>query len=330
MKGNNNEIIIFLIVIGLLGIAIWVYAKFIGAKPKDSITMLNGDVGSGKTSTGLYLVIGDNQRKKAITKIKNWFRRLFKKKELETPYIYCNMPLFNIEYKEFTIEHLMRKKRFEYNSTIFLNECSLIADSMLAFNMGKDQARRFVNDQLKLFCKLIRHELKGKNLCMVLDTQNPNDLALAGDRVLSSTNIILNWINWIPFIRPVKIRQIKINLENVNNNFNEDSRNDNSKWILVNKKVFKMYNSHCYEFLTRERPIETKVNYTKLTKQNKNLFDAEFIIPTLTEYEEIKLSNAKIKMKKGMKLDELDIKILKQYGYIKEQKKGEKENGENK
>lgn len=327
MKIESNNLILILIIIGVIGVLIYLYAKFVGAQPQDSITMINGDVGSGKSSTGLYMTFQSNAKKRRKVKIKNWLRKKFKskKKQLETPYIYCNIPLYNIEYKEFTLDHLLRNKRFEYNSNIYLNECSLIADSMLAFNMGKDEARRFVNDQLKLFCKLVRHETKGKGLVMLLDTQNPNDLALGGDRVLSTTNIILKWINWIPFVRPVKLRQIKINLEGVNNVFNEDTRNDNSKWILVNKKVFKMYDSECYEFLTRDRPIDKEVHFIKVNRRNRNEKTMQpFIIPTITQYKEIIESNKKLEEKQIL------INRAKEKLIMEKQKKGEILNGEKK
>lgn len=314
----DSNLILKIILIGVAILIVYLTIKHIGKQPKDSIVMFNGPVGCGKTSTGLYVSLAELRKKQKKTKFKNKIRKLLKKKEIEIPYIYSNIPLYDIEYKEFTIEHLMREKRFDYNSVTFLNECSLIADSMLAFNIGKDEARRFVNDQLKLFCKLIRHETKGKGICMVLDTQNPNDLALAGDRVLSTTNIILDWINWIPFVRPVKIRQIIINMEDVKNNFNEDTREDNSKWILVPKSIFKKYNSYCYEFLTRDKPVDKDVKYIKTNYKNRGEKMAKpFIIPTVTQYKEIMESNEMLKAK------ETKAKIEK----IRKEKK---QNGENK
>ena len=128
-------LIILLVILIIVLVLTWKYKK----KFKfDSITQVNGAVGSGKTSTCVYLAIRETKIKRRKTKIKNFFRKLFGKEELELPLLYSNIPLYyNIKkeilldfYVPFTMDHILRKKRFNYNSVIFLSESSFISLSL--------------------------------------------------------------------------------------------------------------------------------------------------------------------------------------------------------
>lgn len=275
--------------IGFLFLIIWLmwHCRSIS---QDTILLITGGVGMGKTSTGLSECLKSFKKKKFRYNFKT---KILRKKNVEKPYIYCNMPLYNVEYKPFTLEHLLREKRFEYDSVIFLNEISLIADSMLAYNIGKDKAREYVNKQLQLFCKLIRHETLGKGITMILDTQNPNDMAMGGDRCLSSCTQITKCIKWIPFFRVIKCRVMTINVQNVQNNVNESEDISNVDfWRLVPKSIFKKYNSYCYEFLSRDLPKNAhSIKYTKKNMKRKDFYNLRFVIPTLNNYYELNKNN---------------------------------------
>lgn len=263
---------------------------------QDTILLITGGVGMGKTSTGLNECLKSFRKKRFRYYFKTKFLR---KKNVEKPFIYCNMPLYGVEYKSFTLEHLLREKRFEYDSVIFLNEISLIADSMLAYNIGKDKAREYVNKQLQLFCKLIRHETLGKGITLILDTQNPNDMAMGGDRCLSSCTQITKSIKWLPFFRLIQCRVMTINVQNVQNNVNESEDVSNVDfWRLVPKSIFRKYNSYCYEFLSSDLPIiPNSILYNKKNMKRKDFYHLRFVIPTLNNYAELNKNNADLGVK---------------------------------
>ena len=128
-----------IIVLVILCVILWLTWKYKKKFKFDSICQVNGAVGSGKTSTCVYFAIRECKVKRRNTAIKNFFRKLLKKEELEMPLLYSNIPLFVNRkkskdlldfYVPFTMEHITRKKRFNYNSVIFLSESSLIATSM--------------------------------------------------------------------------------------------------------------------------------------------------------------------------------------------------------
>ncbi len=283
------KIIIIIILIAIIFLILWLLWH---CRPfhNETILLITGGVGVGKTSTGLYTAMKSFRKKLFRYNIKT---KILRKKNVEKPCFYCNMPLYDFEYKQFTIEHLLREKRFEYDSVIFLNEISLIADSMLAYNIGKDKAREYVNQQLQLFCKLIRHETKGKGITLILDTQNPNDMAKGGDRAITTTTHLTSCIKWLPFIRIVKGRNLTLNIENVQNNVNSSEDIENTDfWRIVPKSIFKKYNSYCYEFLSRDLPIDTDfIKYDKTNLKKKDFYNLRFIIPTINNYGELDKSN---------------------------------------
>lgn len=102
--------------------------------------MLNGGVGSGKSSLSIHLAIRSHKKAHSI-----WWRRTHiwfifnrKMKNEEEPLLYSNIPLYenyrkNILYKYYkplSQEHLLRLKRFNFKSVIFIDEASLVANSM--------------------------------------------------------------------------------------------------------------------------------------------------------------------------------------------------------
>ena len=82
--------IIILVIVILILVLTYKYKKKFRF---DSICQVNGAVGSGKTSTCVYFAIRETRIKRRNTKIKNFFRKLFKKDLLEMPLLYSNIPL---------------------------------------------------------------------------------------------------------------------------------------------------------------------------------------------------------------------------------------------
>lgn len=295
---------LFLIILAVLLIVVliltWKYKK----KFKfDSITQVNGAVGSGKTSTCVYLAIRETKIKRRKTKIKNWFRKLLGKDLLEMPLLYSNIPLYyNIKkdilldfYVPFTMEHITRQKRFNYNSVIFLSESSLIANSM-DYKVFKENDND-INDRLNLFLKLIRHETKSSGCCLFTETQSRNDNHYSFDRNISTCLFITKAIK-IPFFRLVWCREL-IYQDNTLNEFDDDIKEaTNQYWYLIPKSIFKKYNSYAYSFLTDDLD---KMNNADLYYDDIN---KRFYIATLHKYNEIEISNLKLLTRKDDKKDE--------------------------
>lgn len=258
--------VIYILFIGLIILFIYLYYKHAKKFKFDSVVMLNGAVGSGKTSTAVSFSINSHKFAHAI-----WWRRkhiwskIFKKmKNEEEPLLYSNIPLQYKYYVPLTTEILKREKRCNYKSVIFISESSLVANSM-------DYKDKILNEQLTLFLKLIRHELHGayRNIFgrsyanLYIETQSKNDNHFAFDRCISQVLYLTKSIN-IPFFRIVWCRELLL-IDSVQNNFNDDYKEDiSTRWYLLPKAVFKKYDSYCYKFLTDDLDVVNNVCHITL------------------------------------------------------------------
>lgn len=242
--------------------------------------MINGAVGSGKTSTGVSFAINGHK----FAHKKWWFRyhiySKFNKKFLkeEEPLLYSNIPLEYKYYVPLTTEVLKREKRVNFKSIIFISESSLVANSM-------DYKDKILNEQLTLFLKLIRHETHGayRGLLgrsypnLIIETQSKNDNHYAFDRCISQVLYLTKSIN-VPFFRIVWCRDLLL-IDSVENDFDDDYKESQStRFYILPKKVFRRYDSYCYKFLTDDLPISNKVCHISL-KDIKS-----FEIPSFHEY----------------------------------------------
>ena len=262
----------FVILMLILIVVVFIFIKC-RKLPLDSLVMINGGVGSGKTSTAVYLAIKSYRKNLRVYKIRKF---LHLKVENEPPLLYSNIPLFGVEYVPITNDLLMRKVRFNYKSVVLLSESSLIANSMSV----KDKNASEINSSLTLFLKLIRHELHGSYARvpnLIVETQSIKDNHYAFDRCITQSLFILRKVN-IPFFRIVKAREIVL-VNGCENEFQEiDSK---MKWYFISKKVFKKYDSYCYSVLTDKLIAYNKIiNYRSKSK-------LDFEIATFLKYEEL-------------------------------------------
>ena len=218
-------IIICLIVVALL--LIWVVKR--SKKFRfDSIVMINGGVGSGKTLTAVWLAVRSYKKSVRIWKRKNFFRKLFKKDLLEKPLLYSNIPLFNIDFVLLNQDLLERQVRFNFCSIVLISESSLVANS-------QDFKRKDLpnlNDNLTEFLKLIRHMLHGSYRSLfglggtipnlIIETQSKNDNHFAFDRCITQVMFINKSYN-IPFFKVQHCRDLLL-YEGVENVINDDSK----------------------------------------------------------------------------------------------------------
>lgn len=258
----------------------------------DNVVMLNGSIGSGKTSTGVKIAFNSINKAHSIWWRKKYiYSKIFKFKynkyalqELEEePLLYSNIPLKHRLYTPLTTDILKRQKRCHYKSVIFIDESSLLATSL-------DYKDKELSESLTLFLKLVRHSLHGsyRNLLgsypnLIITTQSKNDNHFAFDRTLNQVLYIFKSIN-IPFFKVVWARDLLL-IDSVLNNFDDDIKQSFSiRWFLVPKSIFKKYNSYCYSFLSDQfEKIGSPKTITNLHKR--------FEIPTFHSWREILLSN---------------------------------------
>ena len=148
-------LIIVLVLIIIVMVLIWKRSyKF----RFDSILLLLGCVGSGKTSTAVYILNYSIKKAQGIWKRRTkYYSKLFKKmKDDEKPLIYSTLPIYqdrkkNIlheSYRPLTSEHLLRKVRFNFKSIVFIDEVSLLACSRDANNERVSEYLHFMSNQL--------------------------------------------------------------------------------------------------------------------------------------------------------------------------------------
>lgn len=268
-----------LILIVVIIIALIILFKF-KKLPLDSVVMVNGSVGSGKTSTAVYLAIKSYKKELRAYKIRKF---LHLKVENEKPLLYSNIPLFNIDYVPITTDLILRNKRFNYKSIVLISESSLIANSQ----SNKD---KFVNDRLTLWLKLIRHELHGtytKVPNLIVETQSINDNHYSFDRCITQSLYLVKKFN-IPFFRIVKARELLL-LDSVVNEVDDEIEKDVCRWYIVPKSIFQKYDSYCYSVLTDN--LKSYNESVKHEFKEKKIFE----IATLLKYEELNNYNSQFK-----------------------------------
>lgn len=165
--------ILFAIALGLIIFFVIRFFHKHRLPPMSDVTLVSGGVKCGKTSFAVWVAVYNHFTRFIGVKIHNFFHR---KKLREMPFLYTNIPLRYKWARKLTIELLTRKERFAYGSIVYVNEASLLADSL----MYKDQD---FNDALTLFNKLFGHETLGGLL--IYDTQNLADCHFSIKRCLS-------------------------------------------------------------------------------------------------------------------------------------------------
>ena len=285
----------------------------------DSILLLLGCVGAGKTSTAVYILNYSIKKAQGIWKRRTkFYSKIFKKmKDEEQPLIYSTLPIYEDRkkgvlhplYRPLTSEHLLRKRRFNFKSIVFIDEVSLLACS-------RDANNEKVSEYLHLWVKLIRQEMHGayRNLLgtypnVILTTQSKDDSHYAFDRSINNVVYILKSLN-IPFFRIVWVRDLLL-IDSVVNNFNDSVKDDDSlRWYLVPTKIFNKYNSYALSFLTDNKPTDNREPVV--------MDDGRFELASFHEWKEFIKSNEKLdKAIEEMKKELIEL----------ERKEEEKKNG---
>ena len=101
--------------------------------------------------------------------------------------------------RKLTLDSLLRMKRYNYKSVIYISECSLVSDNQYYEN--KD-----ANIELSLYTKLIAHSTRGGKV--YLNTQSILDLHYSWKRVCSNFYFIQKSINILGLLHVLWVREM--------------------------------------------------------------------------------------------------------------------------
>ena len=255
---DSKKFIYTLIIFGIIFIYFYIKRKFKFPKV-GAMAMVTGGVKCGKSTFAVGLLLSEHRRRKRAVKIKNFFRRLFKRREEELPLIYSNIPL-SVPYVPLTEDLLLRKKRFVYGSVIYVNEASLVADSQLIFDMD-------TNERLLLFNKLIGHECKGG--CLIYDTQAISDVHYSVKRCLSEYFYIHHLYKWIPFFLVATVRECRYSDDGSVIAVEDKDTEETLRRVIIRKSTWKKFDAYCFSSLTDDLPVEREEVLSDTLKVNK-------------------------------------------------------------
>lgn len=254
---------IFLLIIILIVVAFVVHKlrKYFKSPAVGSLCLVNGGVKSGKTTFSVNLCKKEIKSRLRRFNFVKFFRKLFFMDitNMEEPKLYSNIPLDikGVQCHEVTKEHLLREKRFNYGSVVYLSEFSLVADSRLVTN-------DYINDKLLEFFKLFGHETKG-GICIV-DTQSILDAHYSLKRSIDRHLYIYDTVRWLPFFLIQRVREERYAEDGTAvNSYNEDLESS-LKRVLVPKSTWKSFDCYCYSALTDDNGLNNKAWTLKTLK----------------------------------------------------------------
>lgn len=265
-----------LVLAALIILYVFVYRKF-ATLPDNSIVMVNGGLGAGKSLFTIGGAIREYKRR-----LRNWkiAKVLFAWKTFEKPVICSNIPL-KMEYVPLTKDILERKVRLPYRSVVAIDEFSLVADSM--------SYKEINNTTLMLFIKLFRQETRGG--IMFVNTQALSDCHYAMKRCVNSYIWIFKRLK-IFFLLLFKIRVFTINDESTLNVVDDV---EDTRWFFLTKKVYKLYDTYCFSGLTDNLPVaDQTIDGKKLEDLKVHNYND---IASYVDYEKGVVSNEKTKRK---------------------------------
>lgn len=210
--------------------------------PVSCVTLVTGGVKSGKSSFAVWYCVLEHFIRWLSAHIYNFFH----KKKREIPCLYSNIPLKYFGYRKLTRELLLRQERFYYGSVVYINEASLLADSM----MFKDEE---LNEVLMLFNKLYGHETYGGLL--MYDTQSLADCHFAIKRCISEY-VHLDGKRRALFGLLINYRRMKMTTAQESMDVNVfDGKEDERPEVFIPSLVWKIFDAYCFSILTDDLPI---------------------------------------------------------------------------
>lgn len=267
----------FLIYLILTLVVVWLVRKFLARFkfPKVSaLAVFTGDVKVGKSGVSLSCAMSKFRSVHKRWHIRCFFLKLFGKKRLpEEPLFYSNIPLAGVKYHDLTLDHVLRKCRFNFGSVLFVDEASLLADCYLS----KSDADLSV--ELLKFFKLFGHETHS-GYC-IFNSQSMSDLHISLRKCTSQYFYIHSTHSlWLCPVSWCCIREERFCEDGTSVNVYDKDVEDSLKTVLFRKRTFKMYDSFAYSSLTDSLPLKNIVHYNKigsnLKAENITSFRREF------------------------------------------------------
>lgn len=260
MKFNFGTFILFLI-LGII-LLLWILRKTKRLK-LPNVVIVTGAPKTGKSALCLSLA-----HKRYIGNVIKWYLGIpiFKllnhitrqnKEYPIKPMFYSNIPV-NFKHNRITKEMLHMEVKVPKKSVFFIDEVSLLADSMM-FKNDK------LNLDLLLFFKTIGHTTYGGSVFM--NSQCVGDVHYSIKRVLGSYLYIHHTTKY-PLVSVCAVREMVYSDDSqVANNVTEDLDLSMRRLFFFNG-IYKKYDCYCYSTLTDKKVY--KVNY-KYQWDKKNL-----------------------------------------------------------
>ena len=257
------KILIYFILICVALFFVNKFLKLFKIPKLNSLVLVDGGVKCGKSTLSVHFTIKTFKSNVRKIKFRNFFARLFGKKQRELPLLYSNVPLA-IPYVPVTREILLRQERVNYGSVLYLQEASLVADSQLI----KDKD---MNNQLLLFFKLWGHESHG-GTC-ILDTQQISDLHYSVKRSLSEYIYIHHLVKWIPFFLIAYVVEDRYSDDGTIVTTNTKDTEETLKRIIIPKRTWKYFDCYCFDTLTNDLPVNREVVNNNLQTQDLKAYN---------------------------------------------------------
>lgn len=236
----NIIAIIFLIGLAIFFFIMWRKFKF----PKISaLAVFTGAIKVGKTGVSLACALSRYRFVLFRYYIKKFFCKLFGKMIPEKPLFYSNIPLRGVKYHDLTLDHILRKVRFNFGSVLFLDEASLLADCYISKDCPE------LSTELLKFFKLFGHETH-MGTCIV-NSQSITDLHIALRKVTNQIFYIHSTSSkWFPFVSYCQMREERYSEDGSAINTYSEDLEDSLKTVIFRKSTFKKYDPCCYSSLT--------------------------------------------------------------------------------
>ena len=234
---------IYIIILVLLLILFFRWRKKYCFPALSTVTLVTGGVKSGKSTFAVWLAICEHRVRLIRVLIYNFFH---KKNKREIPFLYSNIPLKYKWYRVLTLELILRKERFRYGSVVYVNEASLLADSM----SFKDEE---INEALLLFNKLFGHETYGGFL--IYDTQSLSDCHFAIKRCISE---YVHLDGKKVGLFGIKLSYRKMKMLNASESLDVnvfDGKEEEKPRVWIPKRVWKKFDAFCFSSLTDDLPV---------------------------------------------------------------------------
>lgn len=252
--------IFWILIIGALFFVIHIIRKKFKTPKCDSMVCVTGGVKSGKSTFSFHVAYKTYRRNLRSVKIRNFIAKIFNKEQSEIPLFYTTIPVA-VPHVLLTKDLLLRNMRFNFKSVIWVDEASILADSMEYKDLD-------VNERLLLFNKLIAHETHGGTI--VYNTQSITDLHYSIKRCVSELFYVHSTYKWIPFFLIVTVREERYSEDGLAiNTYNEDVE-DSLKRVIVRKSVWKKFDCYAYSSMTDDKPVYDNV-------QNAESLKAQYI-----------------------------------------------------